>query len=375
MNNVSVKNVVKFAGAFVACAIGSGFATGQEVMQFFSGQGIMSIVGTIITTIVFAWCGGMFMKHGYEHRLESPAQIIDFYFGKKLGKAIELIFQIFLFGVFVIMIAGAGTTLSEYYGLNPMVGRIGMAAIAFGTVILGLTKLTDILGNLGTVIIVFAVGIGLVSFVSHIGNLSTAAAVIPTLDITKTAGGWLWSSILYPGFNAIVVIFLTCAMGRTANSAKEAMYGGVLGGILFGAAILVLNLGIIVNITDVYTKGVPTLALAQQISPIFALIFSVIICCGIYTTTVPMLWSVARHFAEDGSKKFVLIALGATVLGLALGMTSFKVLVNIIYPLSGYMGVALFGFIAYRELQGKKITLRKPTAVRVSERSDDSRAA
>ena len=26
-------NVLKYAGAFVACAIGSGFATGQEIMQ------------------------------------------------------------------------------------------------------------------------------------------------------------------------------------------------------------------------------------------------------------------------------------------------------------------------------------------------------
>lgn len=39
-DNVSIGNVIKFAGAYIACAIGSGFATGQEVMQFFSGQGI-----------------------------------------------------------------------------------------------------------------------------------------------------------------------------------------------------------------------------------------------------------------------------------------------------------------------------------------------
>ena len=47
-NKVSMANVVKFAGAYVACAIGSGFATGQEIMQFFTAQGIMSILGSII---------------------------------------------------------------------------------------------------------------------------------------------------------------------------------------------------------------------------------------------------------------------------------------------------------------------------------------
>ena len=74
MNNksFSIANVIKYAGAFVACAIGSGFATGQEIMQFFSGQGIMSVVGTIVTTVIFAWVGGMFMKHGQEMQMENP---------------------------------------------------------------------------------------------------------------------------------------------------------------------------------------------------------------------------------------------------------------------------------------------------------------
>ena len=87
MNNaVSIRNVIKLSGAFVACAIGSGFATGQEILQFFAGQGLMSIVGTFVTTVFFAWCGGMFMKHGFEHRLESPVKILEFYFGKKIRK-------------------------------------------------------------------------------------------------------------------------------------------------------------------------------------------------------------------------------------------------------------------------------------------------
>lgn len=45
----SVKRVIMLAGAYVACAIGSGYATGQEIMQFFSGHGLMSIAGVVIT--------------------------------------------------------------------------------------------------------------------------------------------------------------------------------------------------------------------------------------------------------------------------------------------------------------------------------------
>ena len=351
-SKVNARNVIKFAGAYVACAIGSGFATGQEILQFFSGHGLASIVGTLVTTALFSWCGGMFMKHGYEKQLQEPSEIMGFYFGPKLAKFFEILFQIFLYGVYVVMIAGAGATMAEYFGVPPMVGCAVMALAAFVTVIWGLTKVTDILGSLGTVLIIFALGIGLCSFLSNTEGLSIAASVLPTLEITKIQGGWLWSSILYPGFNAVVVIILSCSMGRFANSSKEAFRGGLFGGILFGAAILAMNLGLLANIEAVFDKSVPTLVLADVISPIVGIVFSVIICCGIYTTTVPMLWGVARHFAQDGTKKFVLIALGLTALGLLLGMTSFKTLVNIIYPFSGYAGVILFGFVAWREFQG-----------------------
>ena len=370
---VNPANVMKYAGAFVACAIGSGFATGQEVMQFFTGQGIMSIVGTVVTAAIFAWIGGLFMKHGYEQQLENPGDIISFYFGKRFGKIAEYIFQIFLYGVYVIMIAGAGATLAEYFGINPVIGRVAMAALAFFTVILGLQKLTDILGSLGVVIIFFAVGIGVYSFATSFESIPAAAAAIPSLDITKTQGGWLWSSILYPAFNAVVVIILASSLGKNANSAKEAQYSGILGGALFGAAVLAMNLGLMSNIWDVYSKSVPTLALVQKISPVLGVIFSVIICCGIYTTTVPMLWGNVRQVAKDGTKKFVLVALGLTVLGLVLGATDFKKLVNIIYPFSGYAGLVLMGFAAYREY-GAKIKIKSASKAETSSEVLDNSA-
>lgn len=350
---VSIGNILKFSGAFVACAIGSGFATGQEIMQFFSAYGVMGIAGTAITTVIFAWVGGMFMKNGYEQQLREPGDIIPYYFGQRFGKLFQIILQVFLYGVFVIMIAGAGATLSEYFGLDPMVGRVGMALLAFFTVILGLTKVTDILGTLGTVIIVFAVGIGIYSLAANASNLSASLALIPTLEMTKTQGGWLVSGILYPAFNAVVVVILASSIGKSANSAKEAQLGGTIGGILFGLAVMIMNLGIVANIGGLYTKAVPTLVIAQEFSPVFGVIFSVIICCGIYTTTVPMLWGVVRQFANDGTKKFVAMAFGLTVIGLILGMTDFKVLVNSIYPLSGYLGAIMFGFVMYRQYQRK----------------------
>ena len=52
-NEINILNIMKFAGAFIAFIIGSGFATGQEIMQFFTSNGLYSLVSIIISLILF----------------------------------------------------------------------------------------------------------------------------------------------------------------------------------------------------------------------------------------------------------------------------------------------------------------------------------
>lgn len=351
--NISIVRIVKYAGAFAACAIGSGFATGQEIMQFFSAYGQMGIWGSIITAIVFTWCGATFMRHGYQHKLATPKDCAVFYFGNNSGAVVEAIFQIFLFGVFSIMISGAGATMSEYFGISPMVGRIGMTILAMCTVILGLRKFTDLLGSLGPAIVICAIAIGAITIFRHGSQISMADEVLASTPVTRVDGGWLWSALLYPAFNAVVVMFLSCCLGSTAASEEEATLGGIVGGIIFGGAIIVMNLGLLSSLSSVASASVPTLVLAHEISPVIAAVFSVIICIGIFTTIVPSLWGIVRHFSADGTEKSIVLTVIFSVLGLALGLTDFKALVNIIYPFSGYAGLILFGFMLWKSLSPK----------------------
>lgn len=39
---------------------------------------------------------------------------------------------------------------------------------------------------------------------------------------------------------------------------------------------------------------IPALVLAAQISPILAQVFAIVICAGIYTSAVPLLWTTNR---------------------------------------------------------------------------------
>ena len=55
------------------------------------------------------------------------------------------------------------------------------------------------------------------------------------------------------------------------------------------------------------------LHLARDVSPALASVFAIIIVAGIYTTAVPLLWTVAQRFFADRSLPFRLLAVGESV--------------------------------------------------------------
>ena len=50
--------------AFVGITVGAGFASGQEVVQYFAGFGIWGVVAAAISAIIFAVSGLAFVQLG-----------------------------------------------------------------------------------------------------------------------------------------------------------------------------------------------------------------------------------------------------------------------------------------------------------------------
>ncbi|MEG0620682.1 MAG: hypothetical protein RR477_06115, partial [Raoultibacter sp.] len=61
---VRTSMVIKLAGALVGTLIGSGFASGQEVMQFFTSYGLAGIIGCLVAMVLFGLLGAVFMNYG-----------------------------------------------------------------------------------------------------------------------------------------------------------------------------------------------------------------------------------------------------------------------------------------------------------------------
>src|SRR5699024_9414093 len=81
------------------------------------------------------------------------------------------------------------------------------------------------------------------------------------------------------------------------------------GAIAFTVGGMIAGLGLLANIGRVFDMDIPLMVLAQDISPVVASLISVVILTGIYTTAVPLLWSVSSRFYKDRTTGFKVVTI------------------------------------------------------------------
>jgi uncharacterized membrane protein YkvI len=340
-SSVSIRKVVLLGGALCAYWIGSGFATGQEVLQFFAVNGIKGIFSALIFLIISGYFSYSLFGLGQTKKFENPYDVFEHYCGKYVGQAYIWYSLALVYGIFVVMLAGGGATLNQYYGVPTYLGTGTIALLALGTVLLGVEKLIDIIGVIGPVKIVFLVIIGICAIISLFGQpdaMTEADRLMPTL--------------------------ITC--GASAKNVKEARTAAIAGVTAMTAAIVLLVIGELVYYKSIVGKQVPTLAMANNISPILGSIFSVLIVVSIYSACASFILMVVRKFAVDKTKKFNIIAVVLTAVGMFFGgVLPFDELVNILYPLAGYSAIVFAGFMIYKDLRARNGRFGHSEATRV----------
>lgn len=363
-------DMFKVAGAYLAFFIGSGYATGQEILQFFTAFGWWGFATAIVGMALFVWMGSTMIRDGRRLNFHSDSLMWKYYCGNILGRAMDYFAVFIQFGIFVVMIGGAGAAVEQYLGIPNMVGRVAMCVVCFLSVLLGLNKLVDVLSIIGPVIIIFAIAVGTYTVITNFGSISEVSTNVSQVTILASCKNPILSGFLYAGFNAMFVLPFLFNMGPTVKSMKSGRMGGALGGVLLAVAIMIMLLAQLLCIGSLYNASIPTLVLTNKISPILGGVFTVIVLLGIYSTGVTLLWLVCNRFGSKNKKAYVTTNCVAVVAALILSVLPFTQLVNIIYSYSGYIGIA-----AMLIFMARQTFLRKKGRMKTFRRIDDKARA
>lgn len=337
--------ILKIASAFIGIIVGAGFASGQEVLQYFTSFGHLGTAGAVLATMLFAYLGMTLTTLGHRMKTTSHKEAIYKVSGRYLGPVVDYIIIFTLFGVGVVMIAGAGTILNQQFGLAPFIGSLMMAIIVILVVMLNVQKVIAAIGSITPFLIAALILVGVYSLFTMDLPFSELEPIAKKQE--STLPNWFIASINYVSFNIAVGAAMALVMGGAEKDRRTAKIGGLLGGLGLGLLIVISHLAIFSKINVVWSAEMPTLKLVNDISPVLGVFMALILFGMIFNTAVSMFYAFTARFVEMRTTKaniFIVITVG---IGFIASFVGFTDLVAFFYPLIGYLGLFLIGALLY----------------------------
>ena len=325
---------LKIAMVYIGTVVGAGFATGQEVLQFFVAFGFSGVWGLLLSTALFIGYGILIMQIGMKTAATGHREILPQIGGSLFQTAMDVLIMVSLFAALTAMLAGTGAMFIQQFRLPPALGN---ALMALATVLTVLGGLRGVIRAISAVVPFLLVSVVVISVFALIEGLPDFSAV-PAAPQRGLMGNWLWAATLYGSYNILMSAAVLAPLGAEASNRRAIFRGGALGGIGLGVASLMIFLAIGANL-EVATLEVPILYLAAQISPLVGALFSVVLVAEIYTTAVGALYGFSARLTGLVPRGKAGIMIGAATLAFFASLFGFSNLVRYLYPLQGYGGL------------------------------------
>ncbi len=336
--NSAAKDTWQVATTFIGTVVGAGFASGQEVLKFFSLHGLSGVTGIIFSCVLFTLGGILILGFGHTLRSISYKELLVYTCGRRLGKVLDLLITLFLFGALGVMLAGSGTVLAQQLHVPYLVGTVLTVVLTVITVLAGIKGVVQANGIVVPFLVTGCVLVGLFSI--NIAGLSSTQATSTVTQLGPTASPfWVLSALLYAGYNLTLSVSVLVPLGATVQRKKALLWGGLLGGLGLGLLASLINLSILCNGTLTMGEEVPMLRLAGAIGPFFQVIYALILWAEIYTTIIGNVFGVTTRISAQFNLSDK-ATLGIVLLSaLLLSQFGFARLVGFFYPLFGYISI------------------------------------
>lgn len=352
--NMSWFTFFKLASALLAFLIGSGFASGQETIQYFSGYGYMGIAVGIINFLMMYLTYVAYAYAGRTRGLANLNEVATFYAGKYAGKLFEIFAWLFVACCFIFMCSGGASTFNQQWGVPMPIATAIMVVAAVATAIFGLKRTVDVIGWLGPVIVCFTLIVGLISAFTFFPRISEGIALLDSGAVTITRGTnhWLTAGFSFGGCSLLLVSNFVSTLAYDQREYKFGRFKMILftGAFFISAVSVLMGLNHLGNIEEAATVAIPNLALASHIMGSVGTLFAVVIILAIYSTICPSLWNTINFFIKDDkSPKYKIAIVGFGVLTYVLCLfVPYQKLLGVIMTYCGYTGFIVFFVIVIR---------------------------
>ena len=330
------KKYLSVAFAYVGVIIGAGLASGQDLLQYFLSFGAKGLIGIAVLGVLNVVFGVVALQLGSYYRSGHHDEVFERITHPALRRVIDVVLVFSGFAMGFVMLAGAGANLEQQFGLPAWAGSALCAVLVILTAFLDFDRIMKVIGVFTPMIIVAITILTVYSLATPhpgVAELNAAATqVTPALPNL-----WL-STINYFALCVVNGIAMAFVLGGSVLRIGEARRAGRIGGTIIALVIGADALCLYLNMDRVYTLI------------IFALI---------YNTVFSLFYATARRFSGGETTRMRIVLVGVVAVGYAASLMGFKKLIGGMYPIIGWLGVALLVVLAVGWLRERSAVLRE----------------
>ncbi|HLR48836.1 MAG TPA: hypothetical protein VK089_07165 [Corynebacterium sp.] len=335
-----MKKAVILGMAYFSCTVGAGFASGQEMLQYYAAFGGWGILGAIIALALMPLIAMIAMQYGSYFQATSHDRVFTSVTSKVLARFIDYTITFTQFCISFVMLAGAGANLTQQFGTPLWFGSGLMAAAVIVCGFFNVEKVTNILGSITPFIVVLLLIVSVYSYLNPPADIG-AAFQFAQDNVSTTLPNWWVSTFNYVGIAMMGGISMGIIMGGDMLDLKTAGRGGMIGGLLFGILLVMMVIAILFSSESVYDAALPTLSLITEISQPLGVFSAVIIYIMIFSTALGNFYSLSRRVVAKKPERFHTALIVLVVIGFALSFMDFATLVGWVFPVTGYMALVM----------------------------------
>lgn len=347
---------INVALMYVGTIMGAGFASGREIWQFFGVFGGAGYIGIIVVGSLFIIVGIMTSIIARKLRTNDMGRVIVPAGHKGMVAFVGYFMAFMLFTVLITMSSAGGALFHQQFGQSRILGGAVIIALVIITVIGGFDRVSRVFHYLMPVLVFVVIGVCLLVVIRDL----PASGLKEELAPSPLAPTWFLSAVLYVSYNMLAVVPIVATASMNAKNSRHAVWGAALGGIFLAALAFALVKAMMTDMNFSQSMDMPMLAYSQRLSPIVNVIYTCVLFFAIYASATSNYYGFTTKLQPSPRKKWMVIVIAW--IGFLFGLMGFKNVVAYMFPLEGFLGIAIIIMVIVNFVRVMRMDKTKQTS-------------
>lgn len=326
----------QIAAVYVGTVVGAGFATGKEIVEFFSRFGFFGLISILMSGYLFIALGSKLMRMAAHIDAKSYQEFNEYLFGKWPSRVINVFMLFMLLGVSAVMLSGAGAVFEEQLGQPKAVGVFLTIFLSFLVMLVGTKGLFAV--NTFVVPVMITFSIILMLFSVQMPNFIDQLLFVPHAEDG-------WKSVIAPfSYVALNLGLSQAVLVPIATEVKDdwtIKWGGILGGSAL-TLILIANHFTLIMLPNLEMYNIPMAIVMKNLAPFFYWIFVLVIYGEIFTSVIGNVFGLDRQLKQYLPLSTMVSVTLIFVVSYLISLVNYGTLLSYLYPLFGYVCMIFF---------------------------------